>query len=255
MEPRNRRFLIIGLALALIFLFVILTSGDSDAAEGDKPCTEVITVVDEEAYTETIEHPEVTEVIHHDAVTETTPAIWANWSPNNTQGPQDYVPIWPIDERGTWNIHDQLPPGHAGPDGVYQQGGGNSPWFYRQAEKVTVITPAYDETVVVEEAWTETIEHPEVSHEETVEVDCPDEPETPDPEEPNVPTTDTPEGPEPETPVKNPAPPVPTAVDAGAECLGGALVIKKGNTTSTINGHPSCAQVDENGEAFREEGM
>lgn len=147
----------------------------------DAPCYEVVTVVDEEAWTEEVVHPAVYETVHHDAVTETTPAIWANWQPNDTQGPQDYEPIWPVDERGTWILHDQgIPPGHEGPDGVYQKGGGNSPYFYRQAEKVTVIKEAWDEEVLVSEEWTETIEHPEVTHEEETEVDCPEEPEVPD---------------------------------------------------------------------------
>lgn len=175
------------LALVVAVILAIIGLGSmtgANASEGDEPCTETIVVVDEEAWTETIEHPAVTEVVHHDAVTETTPAIWANWAPNDTRGPQDYAPNWPVDNpggqpRGVWIIHDNFPPGHEGPDGVYQQGAGNSPWFYRQAERVTVISEAYDETVVVEEAWTETIEHAEVSHEETVEVDCPDEEEPP----------------------------------------------------------------------------
>jgi hypothetical protein len=71
--------------------------------------------------------------------------VWANWQPNNSQGPQDYEPLpptqnpdgtWNVDTdvRGTWIIHEQgIPGGHEGPDGVYQQGGGNSPWFFRRS--------------------------------------------------------------------------------------------------------------------------
>lgn len=158
---------------------------------------EVSHIVHHDAVTETIHHPAETHVVHHDAVTEErtvidSPAVWANWVPNETQGPQDYTPVWPTDERGTWIVHNQLPPGHEGPNGVYQQGGGNSPWFYRQAEvshvetvivkeaydevvidkeawdEVKVITEAYDETVIDEEAWTETIEHPAVVCEDVI---------------------------------------------------------------------------------------
>lgn len=126
------------------------------------------------AWTETVEHPAVIEVVEHPAQTETVPGVWANWSPNDTQGPQDYVPIWPVDERGTWHVHDQgVPEGHEGPDGVYQQGQGNSPWFYRQAEQVIEVTPAYTEEVVVEEAWTEVIEHPAEECEEPPVTDPP----------------------------------------------------------------------------------
>ena len=77
-----------------------------------------------------------------DAVSE----VWANWSPNDTKGPQDYTPIWPTDPRGTWQVHDKIPGGHQGPDGVYNQSNGdsgNSSWFYRRAGK--------DETCRVEE--------------------------------------------------------------------------------------------------------
>ena len=75
-----------------------------------------------------------------------SPAVWANWAPNDTQGPQNYEPIWPEDERGKWIVHEQgIPPGHEGPDGVYQKGEGNSPYFYRQAEvshiETVVVTP------------------------------------------------------------------------------------------------------------------
>lgn len=180
----EKKKLIAGIIALIVGAIASIVLGIASSASADKPpvCTEVVTVVDEEAYTEEIVHPEVTETVHHEAVTETVPGVWANWSPRDTKGPQDYVPIWPTDERGVWIVHEQgVPPGHAGPDGVYQQGAGNSPWFYRQAEQVIVVEEAYDETVVVEEEWTETVDHPEVSHEETVTVDCPDEPENPEP--------------------------------------------------------------------------
>lgn len=114
-----------------------------------------------------------TEVIEHEAVTHTeevidvpgTPAVaevWANFSPNDNKGPFDGPPSYPTDPRGTWHDKGHLPPGHAGPDGVYQRGNGNGDWFYRQAGK-----PAVDDTyktiVIVDvEAYTENIEHPEV---------------------------------------------------------------------------------------------
>ena len=115
----------------------------------------------------TIEHPAVTETVEHPAVTETrtvvvSPGVWANWAPNDTQGPQDYEPIWPIDERGTWILHDKLPEGHAdGADGVYKQGNGNSPYFYRQAPvtrtETVVVKEAWTEVKVIKEAWTEVV--------------------------------------------------------------------------------------------------
>jgi hypothetical protein len=63
-----------------------------------------------------------------------TPAVasvWANFSPNKQQGTFTGPPSWPTDSRGTWHLHSQIPGGHAGPNGVYQKGSGNSSWFYR----------------------------------------------------------------------------------------------------------------------------
>jgi hypothetical protein len=61
------------------------------------------------------------------------PEVWANFSPNDSQATFVGPAVWPTDPRGTWNIHDAIPPGHEGPDGVYAKGnpdkGGN--WFYR----------------------------------------------------------------------------------------------------------------------------
>lgn len=173
------------LATLLVMLGLGLLAAPTYAAgSDDDKCYE--TVVVKEAWVETKQHPAKTKTIHHPAVTETTPAVWANWAPNDTRGPQDYVPVWPEDERGTWIVHDQFPPGHSGPDGVYQQGSGNSPWFYRQAERTVVVEQAYDETVTVSEAWTETIDHPAVTKER--EVDCDEEPKPPvTPEAPDKP--------------------------------------------------------------------
>ena len=70
----------------------------------------------------------------YDEVIPGTAEVWANFSPTK---PKTFVgpPNWPSDARGKWNVHDQIPPGHAGPDGVYSKGnpnkGGN--WFYRHA--------------------------------------------------------------------------------------------------------------------------
>jgi hypothetical protein len=181
---RLKQLFFIAAALALVGLGLVAAFAPASPARADEP-----SCVPKDAYTETINHPAethtvhhdaVTETIHHPAVTETVPGVWANWAPNDTHGPQNYVPGYPVDNvgngapRGTWIVHEGgVPPGHEGPDGVYQQGAGNSPFFYRQAQKITVITPAHDEVVVIEEAydeivvdkeaWTETIKHPAVT--------------------------------------------------------------------------------------------
>lgn len=89
--------------------------------------------------TDQVEEPEVCyeyrEVpIYEDIIEEGTPAIWQNFSPDNVQGRYTGPPSWPTDPDGTWHHEDKtIPPGQAGPDGVYQNGNGNGSWFYRQA--------------------------------------------------------------------------------------------------------------------------
>lgn len=131
--------------------------------------------------------PEVLEeshVVTHPAVTEqvkvvdfpAVPSVWANFAPNDTQATFIGPAIWPTDARGTWIVHGQLPPGQAGPDGVYANGnpdkGGN--WFYRHAEVPEV---SHYVTVVIEEAWEETVI--DVPYQPAVYGPCPpEEPET-----------------------------------------------------------------------------
>lgn len=122
----------------------------------------------------------VTDKEAYDEVIPGTGAIWANFSPTK---PKTFVgpPSWPTDERGKWNVHDQIPPGHAGPDGVYSKGnpnkGGN--WFYRQAG-----TP--DEVVhhdaVTHKEFKFAFDHPAI--------DCP--PPTEEPTPTDTPTTEQP---------------------------------------------------------------
>jgi LPXTG-motif cell wall-anchored protein len=87
-------------------------------------------VVDAEAYDETvIDSPAV------DAVAE----VWANFSPNHNQGPLLTPPLFPVDPRGTWQLHDHIPPGQAGPDGVYSTSNhGHASWFYRLNAKAAI---------------------------------------------------------------------------------------------------------------------
>ncbi len=113
------------------------------------------------------------------APTEGTPDLWWNWSPNNAQGPQDYVPAFPSDDRGTW----QGPHENGGPlqdtFGTFQTGGGNSPFFHREQGTegdpgqpyvgptyetvvVTPATPAIPGTPEIP-AVTEEVHHPAVT--------------------------------------------------------------------------------------------
>jgi hypothetical protein len=185
--------------------------------------------------------------------------VWANWSPNHTEGPQDYTPIWPEDSRGTWHVHDKIPGGHEGPDGVYQRdnpGNGNSDWFYRQnaqPEKVVVITegtpeiPAVPGTPAIP-AVTQTINHPAV-------VCDSDEPETETPEVTNEPENETPVSvPQPPKPTKHATPAPPKDVQV-IECIDGVWV-------TTVNGEVisesgTCERSAENNtpQTFSETGL
>lgn len=122
-----------------------------------------------------IEHPAVYETVVVTPATEGTPAVWANFSPNDKHATFVGPPTYPTDERGTWHDHGQLPPGQAGPDGVYANGnpdkGGN--WFYRQA--AVEGKPAVTEERLVTEAYTEVV--PDIEHPAVPAVTCDDDPE------------------------------------------------------------------------------
>lgn len=200
------------IAIILMTGAVVGLVSTGQAANGDEPC------VPSDAYTETIEHPEVSHnetvtVVDQEAWTETVPgvaAFWANFAPNNNNAPFIGPPFYPSDPRGTWIVHNN--DGGPGQDqsGVYPIGnphkGGN--WFYReQGTPDTFINHpevSHEETVKVvdEEAWTETIEHPAVVCET-------DEPTpTDDPTETVDPTDDPSESDEPtDEPTVNPTPP------------------------------------------------
>jgi len=175
------------------------------------------------AWTETIEHPEVSHeetvvVVDEEAYTEVIPGVEAqhyswtgghlptdqpptevppseNWQPNTSQEPHDNGQGNPA----TW-VNESL---H-----YTANSSGHASWFYFTPEvpEQTIEHPAvtHEETVVVvdEEAWTEVVEHEGKDCEEP---EQPTEPE--DPTEPREPTVDRPEPKDP--------PAVPTVVSAG----------------------------------------
>jgi len=169
---RLKQLLFIATALALVALGLVATISTASPARADDtaPC------VPKDAYTETVHHDAVTHVVHHDAVThvvhhDAVPGPWWNWAPNDNRGPFEGTPLFPSDDRGTW----EGPHTVGGPSqdltGTFQQGEGNAPWFHREAgqsayDETVVDQEAYDETVVDQEAYDETIEHPAVT--------CPD---------------------------------------------------------------------------------
>lgn len=179
-------------------------------------CTEVVTIVDSPASSEVVHHPAVT---HTETVTVTdseafdekvidSPAVeavigqWWNWSPNNTQGPQDYTPLFPVDVRGTW----QGPHTEGGPEGegtfnVSHGESGNSSWFHRvlavegspEVSHIVhhdAVTHEESTEVVDSPAFNTTTNHPAVTHDETKAVDCGDSGTPDSPDNPN--STDEP---------------------------------------------------------------
>jgi LPXTG-motif cell wall-anchored protein len=111
-------------------------------------------VVDAEAYDETvIDSPAV------EAVAE----VWANFSPNHSRTPFVGPPLFPVDPRGTWHLHDHIPPGQAGPDGVYSTSNhGHASWFYRLNAKAAI--PAVTHVVHHDAVTHVVIDTPAVTH-------------------------------------------------------------------------------------------
>jgi hypothetical protein len=134
-------------------VYETVTTPGTPAVYGDD-----VTVIDSPAISAVeevshVEHRLVTPVV--DAYDEVvTPSQWWNWSPNHSQGPQDYVPNFPTDERGTW----QGPHTNGGPDGegtfnVSHGSSGNSSWFHRNPAVVVhhdAVEAVYEDVKIVD---------------------------------------------------------------------------------------------------------
>lgn len=211
----------IAMGAMLVVALSGVTAATAQAAEDEcVPAAAYTTTVDHPAvtHTETVHHEAVTHTVHHEAVP-AGPDLWWNWSPNNTREPQDYEPAFPVDERGTW----QGPHENGGPDqdtyGTFNasnENSGNSSWFHREHgtpavdayDEVVVDQEAYDEqvTVVDQDAYTTTVDHPAVT--------CPTTPDGPKPApKPTITVTTTVD--KPDQPKQRVAAPVPTVVEAG----------------------------------------
>lgn len=157
-----KRITRMGAAAGLVFAIALLVPSAAQAAACGTPAkdavyttvvtpgtpavTEEVKVVDQ-AYVPAVpgtpEIPavpaveEVSHMVKGELITpavEAVPSQWWNWSPNDTKGPQDYVPNFPSDDRGTW----QGPHTEGGPDGegtfnTSNENSGNSSWFHREA--------------------------------------------------------------------------------------------------------------------------
>jgi len=185
-----------GLAIILIAavvgaaLLMMRIPATGAVASTEEPC------VPSEAWTETIEHPAVMgeeEVFAH----------WQRYSWTGGPHEPDTAPAFPGPD---WQPNVQGDPHGVGVEGAYYRSNGNSgkgDWFYLEA--VTEIVP-----VVIEEAWTETIEHPAVVCEEPTEEPTPtDDPTVTPTDEPTDEPTVTPTE-QPTTGVETPQPPVTT---------------------------------------------
>lgn len=180
-----------GIAALALATGVLFASATAASATYETPPQECVPTEGTPGYWEDvpdITHPAVgtpTIVIEnpdYKPATEGTAAVWANFSPNDKKGPFVGPPSYPTDERGTWHLHDKIPGGHEGPDGVYYKGnphkGGD--WFYRQA--AVPGTPAEGEPTIevtnpdYKPEWVEVT--PDIWHDPIPPVVCPpDEPE------------------------------------------------------------------------------
>lgn len=152
----------VGAVAGLLFAISLLVPSAAQAAACDTPAkdavyttvitlgtpavTEEVKVIDQ-AYVPAVPGtdeipavPAVEEVSHMvpgELITpavEAVPSKWWNWSPNHVRDPQDYVPNFPSDKRGTWHG----PHTDGGPDGkgTFQAGSGNhedASWFHRES--------------------------------------------------------------------------------------------------------------------------
>lgn len=102
--------------------------------------------------------PAVEEVSHIEKrlvtpAVDAVPSLWWNWSPNDRKGPQDYVPSFPVDDRGEW----QGPHTNGGPDGegtfnVSNDSNGRSSWFHREPG-VDAVPAVYEDVKVIDVAY------------------------------------------------------------------------------------------------------
>lgn len=202
---------------------------------------ETVTVVDTEAYLETIEHPAIPAVTRNDDT-------WYSYNPS-VDVDENVSTGFPVGDRRAdkdngWQVNQGNHVGQYADVNFkvgepWQEGNGGGSYFYVTRSIVTVVpgtaawtetiehsAVTHEETITVTDraAWTETVEHPAVT--EQVEVPCDEEPQVP--EEPPVPGPEEPVvGPEtPEPPKVKPAEAfapkpvdepiaVPTAVAAG----------------------------------------
>lgn len=112
------------------------------------PIPEIPGVPAVEEVSHVVHHVATTKVVHHEAVTHEeyhfakftrertkspdTPGFWQNFEPNRNQGSFNGPPSWPSDSRGTWSSKKTNGGPQQGASGVFQNGSGNSSWFYRQ---------------------------------------------------------------------------------------------------------------------------
>lgn len=186
---------------AMIMGTVLLTA----PAFADRP----IVCVPADAWTETIQHAEVS---HEETVTVVDEAHWQRYSWTGGPHESNDAPAFPSED---WQPNVKGDPHNIGQEGAYfvsRGNSGNGDWFY--LEWVEEETHEETTTVIDEEAWTETVEHPAVVCEGEEVTDPEPNPDVPDDKTPNEATNQ--KNPVVHTPAKKNAPvPVPTAVDAG----------------------------------------
>ncbi|HEU4337345.1 MAG TPA: hypothetical protein VFR45_08540 [Nocardioides sp.] len=208
------------LVLALAGIVAVLSGGLLFLTAGSAtsvPMTQDAPCVPSDPWTETIEHPEVSHV-ETVVVTPAVPAVpGQHYSLKGSSGIEgDAVPPAPDVKPEFWQENTEQEPHLGGNDGKnvtwypvdpatsglhYTSVQGNRNWFYFRAPVPAQPEVTEQVTVVDEEAWTETIEHPAVV--------CPTEPPTTVPPTTVPPTTPAPTAQPPEV-LPTTATPAPT---------------------------------------------
>lgn len=116
-------------------------------------------VVDQPA--QVIQHPAVTHIVHHDAVTHevTVPGSYYSYQPkgNDAKDPST-ISSTPTSDPDRWKINTTAVYDDSPLNTYLHNGGGNGSWFWWTGVTTTVVDEkAYDEVVVDQAAWTETI--------------------------------------------------------------------------------------------------
>lgn len=120
-----RNKILMGLVIVLSIAGLGIAADRASATDGSQDCANPTMTVRKIVY-------QYAKYTHTKTKSPDIPGYWQKFSPNKGQGPLQSAPAYPDDPRGTWS--DKKTNGGPQPDasGVFQNGGGNGSWFYRE---------------------------------------------------------------------------------------------------------------------------